>query len=301
MDQSNQLNCDCIIVNYNAGRFLKDSVQSAFDNHISQVIVVDNHSTDDSLADLKQHSTNTALTILQNPENLGFAAACNIGLNHSQAEYLLFLNPDCILGSCALEALLEVLKSDHQLGMVGGFLCYPDGQEQAGGRRTFPTPKKAFIHLLKRSRIFPRLWNDFELHTQPKPDQPILVEAISGACMLVKRTAIDDVGLWDEGYFLHCEDLDWCMRFQLKQWKIGFVPQAIVTHAKGVCSASKPFFVEWHKHLGMLRFYNKFFYPKDPLILSVAVWLGIAIKWLLTFVTQAIKTVFKLQKPAHHV
>ena len=77
--------------------------------------------------------------------------------------------------------------------------------------------------------------------------------------MLVTREAMQEVGEWDEGYFLHCEDLDWCMRFRQKGWKILFVPSSRIEHALGVCSKSRPIFVEWHKHKGMMRFYRKFF------------------------------------------
>jgi len=100
------------------------------------------------------------------------------------------------------------------------------------------------------------------------PDGAIEVEAISGACVLVKREVMEDVGLWDEGYFLHCEDMDWCMRFRQKGWKILFVPDARISHALGACSQSRRVLVEWHKHKGMLRFYRKFFrhqYPGDLL------------------------------------
>ena len=283
--------CDCIIVNYNAGHFLTDSVQSAFLNGIDQVIVVDNHSTDDSLTQLNRF-TSPPVTLIRNNKNLGFAAACNQGLQQSTAEYILFLNPDCQLSEGALDKMRDFLASDPRIGMVGGFLCYPDGQEQPGGRRDFPTPKKAILQILKKTQLFPQLGTDFELHTQPKPDQPVLVEAISGACMLVKQEALQKVGLWDEGYFLHCEDLDWCMRFQLNNWHIGFVPEAKVIHAKGVCSVKRPLFVEWHKHLGMLRFYKKFFYKKDPLPLALSVFIGIGLKLIVTLMIKGLKTRF---------
>jgi GT2 family glycosyltransferase len=93
--------------------------------------------------------------------------------------------------------------------------------------------------------------------------------------MLVRRTAIDQVGLFDEGYFMHCEDLDWCMRFRLAGWRVVFVPDAVVTHEKGVSSRSRPVFVEWHKHRGMARYYRKFFASRYPLILMPFVMLAI--------------------------
>jgi GT2 family glycosyltransferase len=143
-----------------------------------------------------------------------------------------------------------------------------------------PTPWRSFIRafgLHRFSAFSPGWFGDFHLHKQPLPKEPLEVEAISGALMLVSRQAVNDVGLWDEEYFLHCEDLDWCERFRLKGWKILFVPDAPVTHYKGTCSRSRPIFVEWHKHKGMLRFYRKFFRNKYPAavmwLVSLGVWL----------------------------
>ncbi|MBU2621341.1 MAG: hypothetical protein KKD92_03365 [Proteobacteria bacterium] len=82
--------------------------------------------------------------------------------------------------------------------------------------------------------------------------------------MLVRGRAVNEIGIMDECYFMHCEDLDWSMRFRQKGWKIFFIPGARVVHHKGVCSKSRPVFVEWHKHKGMLRFYNKFFRHQYP-------------------------------------
>jgi hypothetical protein len=99
--------------------------------------------------------------------------------------------------------------------------------------------------------------------------------------MMVRRDVMEDVGEWDEGYFLHCEDLDWCMRFRHKGWKILFVPKAKITHAAGVCSKDRKLFVEWHKHKGLIRFYRKFFkqhYPGALIGLVVTgVWLRFAL------------------------
>jgi hypothetical protein len=92
---------------------------------------------------------------------------------------------------------------------------------------------------------------------------------------------MEDVGLWDEGYFLHCEDLDWCMSFKLKNWKVMFVPDAKVTHLWGACSRSRPFFVEWHKHHGMMRFYGKFFRHQYPGVLWPLVIIGVWLRFVL--------------------
>lgn len=254
--------CDVIIVNYNAGPLLVECVLSVCSSRVAKIIVVDNDSTDDSLDRLQQSKVDKELVIIRHSKNLGFSVACNVGAHASTASKLLFLNPDCVMHQGSLEKMFDVLDSSGDIGMVGGFLANPDGSEQPGGRRVFPTPKRAFMRafgLSRFARFFPEALSDFLLHLEPLPSRPVPVEAISGACMLVKRDAIATVGLWDEGYFLHCEDLDWCMRFKRTGLRVMFVPDAKVTHAWGACSKSRPFFVEWHKHHGMLRFYQKFF------------------------------------------
>ena len=267
-----------IIVNYNAGDFLRHCVDSLLNCPLEiEIIVVDNASTDGSLDAL---SRMPEVQIIKNPRNVGFAAACNTGARVASAPFLFFLNPDCYFNPGTLASLLEAMCLDERVGMAGGLLTNPDGSEQAGGRRAVPTPWRSFVRAFGLARFadrWPRLFYDFHLHKQPLPAQPIEVEAISGACMLVKREAMQDVGEWDEGYFLHCEDLDWCMRFRQKGWKILFVPSAQITHALGVCSKGRPVFVEWHKHKGMIRFYHKFFRHQYPgalmALVSVGVWL----------------------------
>jgi GT2 family glycosyltransferase len=274
------MSCDIsvIIVNYNAGRYLGLCVESILlSDAVAEIIVVDNASTDNSLASLPESKY---LCVIKNPVNVGFASGCNVGIQSATSDTLLFLNPDCAAQPEALSTMLSALYSDPAIGMVGGFLSNMDGTEQAGGRRAIPTPWRSFVRAFGLSRFsgrWPRLFFDFHLHNQPLPTRPIELEAISGACMMVKREAMSDVGEWDEGYFLHCEDLDLCMRFRQNGWKILFVPAAHITHALGVCGRSRPIFVEWHKHRGMMRFYYKFFRHHYPGLLmglvAVGVWL----------------------------
>lgn len=267
-----------IIVNYNAGPLLRGCVDSLLACPLDiEIIVVDNASSDGSLDGLQDLSQ---VCVIRNPANVGFAAACNIGVPTSSAPFLLFLNPDCFFQPGAITTLLVGLQSGDRVGMAGGLLVNEDGTEQGGGRRAVPTPWRSFVRAFGLHRFadhWPKLFYDFHLHKQPLPDSPIEVEAISGACMLVKRDVMEDVGLWDEGYFLHCEDLDWCMRFRQKGWKILFVPDARIIHALGACSQSRRVFVEWHKHKGMVRFYRKFFRHQYPGVLMGLVVAGV---WL---------------------
>ena len=267
-----------IIVNYNAGPLLRACVDSLLACPLAiEIIVVDNASHDGSLGGLPELPH---IRVIRNPANVGFAAACNIGIGASSAPFFLFLNPDCVVQLGAVSILLAALQSASRVGMVGGLLVNEDGSEQGGGRRAVPTPWRSFVRAFGLHRFahrWPKLFYDFHLHKQPLPEGPIEVEAISGACMLVKRAAVEDVGLWDEGYFLHCEDLDWCMRFRQKGWQILFVPDARIVHALGACSRSRRVFVEWHKHKGMVRFYRKFFRHQYPGALMWLVMLGV---WL---------------------
>jgi GT2 family glycosyltransferase len=268
-----------IIVNYNAGAGLVTCIQSVI-GQVQEVILVDNASRDNSVELVESHFAGDArLRIIRNSTNLGFAAACNIGARAAQHPYWLFLNPDCICTDGSVAELYRVLTTTPKAGMVGGLLLNLDGSEQAGGRRLTPTPGRTLVSafgLQRFAKRWPELLVDFNLHRQPLPNAPISVEAISGACMLVKPEAVAAVGLWDEAYFLHCEDLDWCMRFVRAGWEILFVPSAPITHAQGVCSKTRPLFVEWHKHKGMTRFYRKFFRTSYSLPL---LWLVIAAIW----------------------
>jgi len=288
-----------VIVSYNSGPYLIECIRTVLPQ-ASEILVVDNASSDASLELCKLHFPNEPkLIIINNLSNVGFSVACNIGAMESTGDFLFFLNPDCKLDDTVVSNLKQVLISKDSVGMVGGLLVNPDGSEQGGGRRAVPTPWRSFVrafglnHFAKR---WPKLFFDFNLHQQPLPDQPIEVEAISGACMLVKRSAMNDVGLWDEGYFLHCEDLDWCMRFRKKDWKIMFVPTAVVTHELGISSQKRPVFVAWHKHKGMIRFYRKFFRHQYPGILMGMVIIGV---WLRFSIIIAHSTAQRLFRARH--
>ena len=291
-----------VIVNYNAGPLLIHCVHAALEQ-ARQIIVVDNASSDSSVEKLKDNfSQEDHLNLIATGKNSGFAAGCNVGLAASTQPYILFLNPDCILSADSLQRMVQVMESDPHIGMVGGYLINPDGSEQGGGRRAIPTPWRALVRALglyPLEKYWPQLFFDFHLHHQPLPQAPIEVEAISGALMLVRREAIDDVGAWDERYFLHCEDLDWCMRFKQKNWTIVFVPDAPVTHFQGTCSRSRPFFVAWHKHRGMLRFYRKFFRNQYPGILMGLVTLGVWLRFVATVMFYTVRNGYRMLKLKH--
>jgi hypothetical protein len=252
-----------VIVNFNAGTILIDCVRSVLDSTVPvKVIVSDNGSSDGSVTSLKSLlGHDPRLTIMENAQNLGFARANNKAFAFAEGEYVLLLNPDCVIKPDTLARMMTAMREHPLAGMAGCLIRNLDGSEQRGCRRAIPTPWRSFVAVTGMGRLFPndQRFQSFNQTSSPLPDRPVYIEAISGAFMLVTRKALGDVGPLDEGYFMHCEDLDWCMRFMMKGWKALFVPDVEITHAHGVSSAGRPVRVEWHKSRGMIRFYKKFF------------------------------------------
>ncbi|MDP5238442.1 glycosyltransferase family 2 protein [Uliginosibacterium sp. 31-16] len=276
-----------IVVNYHAGSCLLDCVRSLL-SQCGEVVIVDNSASDaadSSVQNVREiYRGDARVLLLPQLTNLGFAGACNIGVGAARGDWLLFLNPDCVLHEHAVSELLKALHAAPDAGMAGALLLNPDGSEQAGGRRAVPTPWRSFVRafgLVRFEKRYPRLFSTYDLHALPLPMGPEPVEAISGACMLVRKSALEDVGLLDEGYFMHCEDIDWCMRFRAAGWQVLFVPDARVVHAKGACSQARPVFVEWHKHKGMVRFYRRHFRHQYPGVLMLLVMLGVWARFLM--------------------
>jgi len=271
--------CAVIIVNFNAGKLLEDCVRSVLASTVPvEVWISDNGSTDDSLDLLQAQMDDPRLHVIRNEANLGFAKGSNIALTKAKGEFLLFLNPDCTIAPDTIARMIEHSRMMPEAGMLGCLIRNDDGSEQAGARRRVPTPWRAMVRFLGLTSLFPHSprFRGLNMHELPLPERPVEVEAISGAFMFVRRDALEDVGPLDEGYFLHCEDLDWCMRFRQKGWKVMFVPDVEIMHAKGGCSVDRHLRVEWHKHCGMVRFYRKFFryqYPLPFMLLIIcAVW-----------------------------
>jgi len=285
-----------VIVNFNGGELLTECVSRVLASSVPvEVFISDNGSSDGSIGFLERAIQDERLHIIRNDNNLGFASANNHVIPMMTGDYLLILNPDCLIQSDTLESMLAHLLLHPEAAMAGCLIRNPDGSEQAGCRRRIPTPWRTLVRITCLDRLFPN-HSRFEsviMHKRPLPGKPIYKEALSGAFMLVRRTAVEDVGLMDEAYFLHCEDLDWCMRFRRKGWKILFVPDVAITHHKGHCSHARPIRVEWHKHCGMIRFYRKFFRHQYPALLM---WLVICAVWTRFFAIASFTSTRKLAR-----
>lgn len=274
-----------VVVNFNAGALLERAVRSVFASTLPvEVIVVDNASHDGSVSRLEDAFPGEGLRVVRHAENLGFARGVNAGLRVARSPFVALVNPDGAVRPDALERAVAALEAEPGAGLAGGLLLNPDGTEQAGCRRAVPTPGRAFVRAFGLGRVFPSdggaPLRDFVQQNEPLPAGPVPVEAVSGAFMVARAEALPKVGLMDEGYFLHCEDLDWCVRFRDAGYEVLFVPGAVMTHDKGACGRDRPVRVLWHMHRGMLRFYGKFFRHRYPLpllwLVAVGVWLRFA-------------------------
>jgi GT2 family glycosyltransferase len=275
-----------IIVNYNAGETLARCIQSVLASNEQVIIkIVDNASTDGSADQVQSlFGRQEKVSILRNNENIGFSRAVNAVAETAEEEYLLILNPDCELFAGALGQLKQALDNDSHAALCGPQVVDRDGAVQKGTLRKFPDPWNSLVTvtgLWRLSRWFPA-FNGVNRHQDCLPATNVIAEAVSGACMLVRRQAFEDVGGMDEGYGLHCEDLDLMYRLQQGGYHCVFVPAARVFHQQGVSSSSRPLWVHGQKHMGMQRFFRKFQAQRYPFPVR---WLVIAGIWLRYVVT----------------
>ena len=185
-----------VVVNYNAGELLATCVRELLAAGVASLTVVDNASRDGSLGPLTELlAAEPRLRLIANPDNRGFAAANNQGAVGASGDYLLFLNPDCRMTAAGLARLAALLDADPGVGMVGPLVLNMDGSEQRGCRRYLPDPQRALMRVLgKTGPDADGQVRGFDLTGTPLPRQPTAVEAISGACMLMRRELFERIG-----------------------------------------------------------------------------------------------------------
>jgi len=228
----------------------------------SEVLVVDNGSTDGGPALLADDFPE--MRLVENEENLGFPKACNQAIRASRGDIVVLLNPDAEVGPGALDVLADLIVSMPEAGAVGAKLLGPDGSVQPECRRDFPNLASDFLLLTTIYKLLPDptiIWR-WRLPAA-MPAGPAETFAVSGACMAVRRDALDDVGLLDEASFMHLEDIDLCYRLRRAGWKVFFHPGASVTHhgmgsARQVLGRMRSIHYEaryrfYRKHLGRAR------------------------------------------------
>ena len=207
---------DIVIVNYNAGIYLKNCIFSLKaclkSNFKLNCIVVDNASSDDSISQIK-HLKLPWLTIINYPENVGFAAGCNIGIKKSKGSYVLLLNPDTKVSKDTIVKMVDFLSIHPKAGIVTPKLVLSNGQIDPASHRGFPTPWASFSYFIGLEKFFPSNPKFSQYHMWYKSmDKVHEIDSPSGAFMLIKKEVINKIGLLDEDFFMYAEDIDFSYR-----------------------------------------------------------------------------------------
>jgi GT2 family glycosyltransferase len=218
-----------IVVNWNAKNLLLpclDSIYQTCKGVAMEVFVIDNGSTDGSGEAVKERFPK--VTFIQNQKNVGFAMANNQALRLSKGNYLLLLNPDTKMKEGAIERLVSFMESSPEAGVVGAQLLNDDGSKQ-NSIANFPSLATELLNKSLLRWLFPKQFPGKERDYS----NPVEVDSVIGACMMVRREAMDQVGLLDEEYFLFLEETDWCYRIKKAGWKVYHIPQAEIYHFQG--------------------------------------------------------------------
>lgn len=277
---------DIIIVNYNSTDCLLRSLESVYqdlDDAAVNIFVVDNSSTDNVQKITDQFP---GIHLVVNQRNVGFANAVNQCIGISTSPYLMLLNPDTIVTAGFFNEILRYMESNHHVGILGPAI-YDHDMEVQGSARSFPTPITAlFGRSALLTRFFPnnRVTRRNILNKASDGKTPMPVDWVSGACMLVRRKAVEEVGLMDRHFFMYWEDADWCRRMIQKGWDVLYYPKASLIHYAGVSSEQNLIrsVVEFHRSAYYLfgKYYRS---PFGIMRVIVMMGLGVRVFFLLAF------------------
>jgi len=276
-----------VVVTYRSAETIDDCLARlrAADG-VESIRVVDNNSDDGTLEIVQRHASSDArVRFIANPDNPGFGVACNQGARDvgEGVQWLAFVNPDCMVERDTL-ARLRALAAPQGEALLGADLVDDDGVRDGAARRRDPD-FGAMLSAALGGTPAPKL----EL---PIDDSRALqqVEAVSGALMLIPRALFERLHGFDEGYRLHAEDLDLSRRARESGALVAVANHVRVLHVRGVSSRSRPFFVEWHKHRGLWRYFRKFEAPRRGAATSAAVFAAIWLRFPVAYLRARMKS-----------
>ncbi len=248
-----------VMVVYWTGEALVESIKHVLaEALVDEFVIVDNGSSPQDADMLRALAlTEPRVVLRQGHGNVGFARGANLGAITAGGEHIVFLNPDANLQPGCVAALVTAFKGQPTPTIVGARVMNVDGSEQRGGRRGEVTPVTTVLSFGQLTRRYPKLAG-FEIHREhePLPTGPAPMPTISGACFAMRRDDFDALQGFDEGYFLHVEDIDLCWRARRSGGQVLFQPQAEVIHL-GHTSLEHPVKVEFHKGVGLTRYFIK--------------------------------------------
>lgn len=282
-----------IIVNYRVKYYLAQclhSVVKAMEGIEGQVIVVDNDSQDDSVDFNRQ--LYPQVRFIENKENMGFARANNVAIRESDSEYVLLLNPDTIVNERLLRDCIDLLDGNPAIGAAGVRMLCENGWFAPESRRGVPTPFTAFCKMVGLTRLFPqsRVFGRYYMkYLDEFAATPI--EIISGACMFIRRSVLDECGLLDENYFMYGEDIDLSYRMLQTGKQNYYIPSRIM-HYKGESTHKNSFRYVYVFYEAMYIFFRKH-YSNYNWILSIPIRSAIYLKGASEFVSRKVKGLFE--------
>lgn len=255
-----------VIVSYFTGPVLSRAIAGlATQDLVTEIILIDNGNFPGDVA----HATDgveTPIKVIAGHGNIGFAAGCNLGVGAASGEYILIINPDAVMPPAGVARLFADASYLTRPWLVGAKLVGSDGVEQQGARRRVLTPWSAFVEATKLYKLAPGhpSFQRFNQHTEPCPERMTEMPTVSGAVMFLPRADYDAVGGMDERYFLHVEDIDFCLRFAKADGKVYFNPQVAVLHYTS-SSRANPVRIEARKTAGIVRYFHTHFSDAYPL------------------------------------
>lgn len=232
-NSNRNLNIDLsiVIVSWNVCQLLQQCLESIYKqtNELTvEIIVVDNDSQDET-----KHMLSTKfpdVRVIINEQNLGFAIASNQGLKVSQGTYVALLNPDTLILNNALSKMVAYLEHQAEVGVVGAKLLFPNGETQGGSAGFYPELKTMLNYTFFLSFLFPNRFRAIWLSRRAMKDSPIEVGWVSGACMVLRRLILKEVGLLNPDFFMYVEDIEWCTRMGQQGWQIMFLGDVKIVH-----------------------------------------------------------------------
>ncbi len=240
------MNLSIVILNFNSKSYLFKCLDSIKKSNLAnlniEIVVVDNNSYDGSQELLnKAKLPGLNFKFVANKQNLGFSKGNNVGIKETSGKYVLFLNPDTFIQKHTLKTIYKFMENNPAVGVCCPRLDLPDGTLTSASHRGFPTPWNSFTYFSGLQKLFPRskLFSGYTKGWLLDSDKPHEVDAISGGFFFVRRAAAEQVGWWDEDYFLYGEDIDFCYRLKEKGWKVMFLPEISVLHYHGISSGIK--------------------------------------------------------------
>ena len=282
-----------IIVSYNVKYFLEQclySVQKAIEGKNAEVIVIDNNSADKSVEYL-QYSF-PWVKFVANNENKGFATANNQGWKMASGEYILFLNPDTIIGESCLWQSINMLQQRNDLGALGIHMLDGSGRFLPESKRGFPSPQAAFYKLTGLIKIFPHSKNIARYYLGNLPEkQNNEIDVLTGAYMMVKKEVLEKTGGFDERFFMYGEDIDLSYRIKQAGFKNYYLADCSIIHFKG--ESTKKDFLYTKLFYKAMRIFVEKHYEKESRLFSILVQLAIGISGMFAFIGQ-----FFLRRPS---